>query len=379
MKNNYDMVKKGRFKLLSYIIEGHLIFYKSHSKNEKFIAFAIIEINFFNPIISLLNEFLKKKLIHYYSIQLNTFEKDKKEILLNFEDSKKERIIKVFNIIHQKLIETKIQIQFLNEKILEARFITQIFEDIKSTLSIINKSESVLITNNKDVKFLDFYRINLGIVKNKSSFIYNFLNLITSFKRKGYLIFNFKISLNNDVKLNSYFVEFRKNFEENLNIKKNVNNFFNFNLLEKQPIKIKAIFNFLWRLGITDDVFSLNNFQSLFINNDKNCTLSLLEFNSHLEQNLLNNQIKFIRLNKNLLLIEQSFLFLVLKKLDSLYILRIIEKYHSKYLIYITILHDLGYKKLLEISTINQVENIKILHPNKFQELNYKVFKNKII
>ncbi len=379
MKKNYDMNKKGKFKLLSYIIEEHLVFYKSQCKNEKFIAFSIIEINFFKPIISLLNDFLKKKLIHYYSFQLNTFKKNKKEILLNFEDSKKERIIKVFNIIYQKLTETNLQIQFLNEKILETSFINLIFEDINSNISVINKSESLLITNNKDAKQLDFYRIDLAIIKNKNSFIYNFFNIISSFKREGYLIFHFKIGLNNNVKLNSYFVEVSKKIEEMFSIEKKINNFFNINLLERQDVKIKFVSNFLWRLGITDGGVPLKDFYNLFFNKEQNCTLDLSKFNNRLEQTLLNNQVKFIRLNKNLLFIEQCFLVLVFKKLNSHYILRIIEKYHSKYIIYITTLHDLDYKKLLEIKTINQIENVNLLNPSEIQELNYKAFKRKAI
>ena len=140
------MVKKGKFKLLSYLIEEDLIFYKSLGKNEKFIAFALIEIKSFNILIPLLIEFLKKKFIHYFSLQLHSSGKNKKEILLNFADSTKEQIIKIFSIIRERIKEFNLQLQFLNEEKLETRFIAPIFGKLDSNISVANKSESLLIT-----------------------------------------------------------------------------------------------------------------------------------------------------------------------------------------------------------------------------------------
>ncbi len=369
------MVKKGKFKLLSYVIEDYLIYYKSQGKYEKYVAFAILELKSFNPLISILIEFSKKNLIHYFAFQLETFEKNKKFLILNFQDSKREQIVKIFNIVKQRLIESDNQIQFLNKKLLKTKFVSPISVDIDSEVSIINKAESILITNDKDVKLLDFFKINLELVKNRNAFIYNFLTLVNNFKRSGYLIFNFKIGLDNDIKTSIYFVEVREKNERNSKILKKINKFFNFDLLERKNVETKDLFKFLWRLGISNEKFPLENFKILFNNKDQNITKDFLNYINKFEENLLHNETNYLRLSSNLFFIEQQFLFLILRKLDSDYIHKILEKYFPKYIIYITIFQENDYEQLLNIKTINQIENIKILHPNEILDLNSKVFK----
>ncbi|MHA2181763.1 MAG: hypothetical protein ACXAAH_10100, partial [Promethearchaeota archaeon] len=73
------------------------------NRNKKIVAFAMFEANSYNQIIPVLNEFLKKRFIQYYSIQLNTIQEKKPFFLLNFEDTKKENIVQLFNIIHQNV------------------------------------------------------------------------------------------------------------------------------------------------------------------------------------------------------------------------------------------------------------------------------------
>ena len=60
------MVKKGKFKLLSYVIEDQLIFYKSLNKNKKILAFSIIEAESFFPLLQILSDFLRKRFIKYF-------------------------------------------------------------------------------------------------------------------------------------------------------------------------------------------------------------------------------------------------------------------------------------------------------------------------
>ena len=71
------MTRKGKFQLLSYLIDENLIYYKSLNKNKKIIAFAMFETIKINSVIPTLNQFLKKRIIKYYTIQLNTLEIDK--------------------------------------------------------------------------------------------------------------------------------------------------------------------------------------------------------------------------------------------------------------------------------------------------------------
>ena len=91
------MVRKGKFKILSYIVEEYLIFYTSLNRNKKILAFSIVETKDFYPLISILNNFLKKGFLNCYSIQIDISQRDNKFFILNFEDYRKERIIKFFN------------------------------------------------------------------------------------------------------------------------------------------------------------------------------------------------------------------------------------------------------------------------------------------
>ncbi|MFX1339923.1 MAG: hypothetical protein ACFFDK_15030, partial [Promethearchaeota archaeon] len=61
------MVKKGKFKLLSYVIEDQLIFYKSLNRNKKILAFSIIEVESFFPLLQILKDYLEKRILKYFS------------------------------------------------------------------------------------------------------------------------------------------------------------------------------------------------------------------------------------------------------------------------------------------------------------------------
>jgi hypothetical protein len=64
-----------------------------------------------------------------------------------------------------------------------------------------------------------------------------------------------------------------------------------------------------------------------------------------------------------------------LENLDSDIIYKIIEKYHSKYIIYILILNDLGNQELQKIKSIKSIENIKILNPIEIRSFDYSELK----
>ena len=77
------MIRKGKFKLFSYIVEDFLIFYKSINRNKKIISFSILESEDFFPLITILNNFLKQRFLNYYSIQISTTKRNKKLFFLN--------------------------------------------------------------------------------------------------------------------------------------------------------------------------------------------------------------------------------------------------------------------------------------------------------
>ncbi|MFX0042036.1 MAG: hypothetical protein ACFE8L_03910 [Candidatus Hodarchaeota archaeon] len=370
------MGKKGKYKLLSYLIDEHLIFYKNLINPKKFIAFCFLEVEEFYPLISILSKFLIEKYITYFSIQLNTIDKNKKIVVINFEDIDKDRIIKSFNIVYESINKEGIITKLLRNNDLEKEFLAILLNGFESNIHISKNSDSILIKDNKNPRRLDFYKINFEIIDEKSSFIYCFLKIINNYNRKGFLIFHVKVDFNDNIKILAYFVEESKVFEDASSILKNLNLFFNITVLEKLKINVKDIFKFLWRLGISDNFYLLEDLKDLFLTEDQNTFSELLSFNSKFELNLLNNHIQFKRLSKKLIFIEQWCIFLVSNRLDSNYIRKVIERYHSKYYIYILLLNEKDYDKLLDIKEIKLLKRIKIINPDEFSTFNFKTLKN---
>jgi hypothetical protein len=366
------MVKKGKYRLFNYFIENHLIYYKSLGKNSKIIAFAILKFLNLKSIESILNDFLRNRIIQYYAIQININEKSESLLILNFEESKKERIIKSANFIRQKIIETQNNLKFLKEENLELTFFSNLSQDINSNTIISKTSQSLIISTENNSTGFNFFHINLDFIKQKNSFLLNFSSILKNLGINGFLVFNFKIDNNENIKISSYFVEKCKNIENPSNIEKKLNDFFHCSLVIKQDIKMRTIFNYIWRLEITDRSYFLNDFLDLFFSKSNPFSLEILEINKRFEQELLKYQIAFIRLSDNLIFIENSYLFIILENLNSKYIQKILEKYYPKYIIYILILNDSGYKKLREYKSI---ENIRIIHPNNMKNFNYQEFK----
>ena len=199
------MTRKGKFQLLSYLIDENLIYYKSLNKNKKIVAFAMFETIGISSVISILNQFLKKRLIQYYTVQLNTLDNDKKIILLNFEENKKDSIIKIFNEVERELVENKHPLSFFKNSKLEWKFLEPLLKKSSSKVSLMKSSNSILFLNSTHSFFLNIYSLNLDYLDNFESFIRSFLKITNSFKRNGYLIFNFRIDNNDEITFNPFF------------------------------------------------------------------------------------------------------------------------------------------------------------------------------
>ncbi|MFX0080135.1 MAG: hypothetical protein ACFE94_00110 [Candidatus Hodarchaeota archaeon] len=369
------MIKKGKFQLLSYLVDEYLIYYKSLNKNKKLIAFAIFEAVAINPFIAALNQLLKKRYIQYYTIQLNILGNINNIFLVNFEEIKKERIIKAFHELQQKLVEENKQYKILRNSKLERKFLEPIIKNMDSNVSLMKHGESILVLNNDKSYLLDFYYIDFNYLEKKDTFINNFIKIINNYDREGYLILNFKIDNNEEIKFSPYFVEYITKTDDSFKIENNINTFFNHNLLKRYNLKIKEIFIYLWRLGISNGVFPLKYLNLSSTTKNQNTLTRLVKFNQELEQNLLKYQLEYIRFSKNLLFIEEKFLFIILTKLDSDYIQKIIEKHHSKYFIYITILSKKELEKLVNITNLKSLHNIQVLNSNEIVNLDYNIFK----
>ena len=101
-------------------------------------------------------------------------EKKRKVVLLNFEETKKENIIKLFNIFQQKIKENNSTITFLKNTQLEKAFLEPILKEMNSKVSLWKQSESIEICNDVNTFILNLYSINFK-VGGKSFFFLNHL------------------------------------------------------------------------------------------------------------------------------------------------------------------------------------------------------------
>ena len=370
------MIKKGKFQIFSYLVDEKLIFYKDLSKKEVFLAFSIINTDNLSPIISVMNKCLIKRYIKYYSVQLNTKKSDRK-IILNFEDITKDNIIKIFSMVRENLNTVPCKFRFLKDNELEREFFIIVSCKLNATTNLINHSKSFTIKDNNILKNLTFYQINLEMIDKINSFVFIFINFINNVNTEGYLVFNCRLDFTDTIKIKGNFVESTEEFENPLNLENKVNKLFNSNLIEKIRLKAKDIFKYLWRLTLLEKAYYIGSLESFFSN--ENFFEDIKKYSKLIEQNLITKDINYIKLNKNLLLINQKFLFLIIQILDPDLILKIIKNYHSKYYIYLLILDENDYKKLLEIEQIRFLEDFKIMNIHNFENFDYNLFKKEFM
>lgn len=364
------MTKKGKYKLLSYLIEDFLLFYKSLNRSKRLYAFCIFEVSDFNQIISKLNQFLKAGFFSYCSIQINISNQKIKGILC-FKANEKSDIIEHFGLASNKLTEYDNSLKFLKDKDLEDKFL-RIIDKANSNIRIYNKSECILFKNHTYEKILESYEILPETYDNTN--IFHLMTLIKNLNQKGHFILNFK-NIYNNIGLNMYYVRIRDaDISNTLNFEDEINNVFNLSLLKKSKNKITDVYRILWRLNLTEN-FSPFNKIAKFLSIENNSISSLPEFNLKFEELLISNKIDHQKLNQNLYFIEQKIVFMTFIKVDFKLILRIFKRFFSKYQIYLLILDEKEYHNLLKIDKIKLLEGLIILNYKEFMKLDFNAFK----
>lgn len=369
------MVKKGKYKLLSYFIEDHLIFYKSINKAQNFIAFSIFEVNDFYPAFSILLDYLKKKFLNYFSIQLDYYEKSRILFILSFQDKNKNSIVKIFHLLHQKLYELISDINFLERNKLNHDFFDIIVQELNPDMEISKTKDSLLLLNDKIPTILQIYTIDLNLMQKEDFFINNFLRLLNDYNRKGNLVFNICYDANENLVLSSFLVEPRKIESEIINFEKEINSFYGYPLIIKRELEIKHIWNLIWRIGPFNSSVSLENVPNLFSSKEETRFKDLTHLNSSFEEILLANLIKFKRINPNLLFINPKSLFFTFDTINFELILKILKKYIKKYIIYILVLNKKDYEDLFKIEKIRLLDNIKIMNSTDFFNFDFNSLK----
>jgi len=367
------MTQKGKFQILSYYIENNLIFYKSINNHKKLIAFTLFRIKSISTILPKILHLLTNELISYFSIQINTDEE--KFLLICLENENRANIKKLFLIIKNK-IKSEDQFEILTKNELEINFLKIFNNNIENTSRLRKYDDDSLLLNYRDKQIkISFYNLCLNLIEKKKSFINNLIRVLNNFNQESNLIFNFKTNNSNEILLNSYVIIFMKKETSKSLISKDLNSFFEATILKKQVINIEDIGYILWRLPISNLFFNYENLIELFEFNSPSISM---KFTNYLEEKLVDKNIPFLKLNQNMMIINRKVLFIINARIEIDYIKKIIDEYYSKYFIYLVIIYEKEYQKLLKIKDISLLNCLTILNGSEFYDFNFKLLENDV-
>ena len=305
------MVRKGKFKLFSFLIEKHLIYYKSLNKNNKLVAFSILEINNLLKIIPILNDFLLNKFLFYYSVQIKVPKNRRKTILLTFIGNDKSRIDKFFNLIMQKIRENDKSIKFLKNHNLKRQYFHILSDKINNDINTLKLGDTLILKQGDNVQFLHFYEINCDLMQNEKVSLHNLLKALNNFNQKGYLIFNIKAINSENIVSNAYFIDIRyEKDRKSLDIEEEINSLFKCELFKKSVINLNRLYCILWRANLSEIFYNLTQDADIFLSLSQYNFQNLSKFNIQFDRALCLNQIEFHTLKPNLFFIEDKILYI---------------------------------------------------------------------
>ena len=374
------MVRKGKFKLLSFLTEKHLIYYKSINKNDKLVAFSILKINNLLKIIPLLNDFLLKNFLFYYSVQINVAKNGRKTIILTFIGNDKPKIDKFFNLIFQRIREYDQSSKFLKNHRLEKQFFHILSNKIDKDINTLKLGDSLIIKRGDSEKFLYIYEINCDIMQNDKVSLHNLLKALNNFNQKGYIIFNIQTLNSGKIVSNAYFINIRyEKDNKSIDIKEEINILFNYDILNKSVIHLNHLNCLVWRANFSENFYKLTHDSDIFLSLSNYNFQDLSKFSVQFHKTLRLNQVDFHQLKPNLFFIEEKTLFLILDSYNPIEISRILEKFFSKYFVIILILNVEEYNKLNESSEIRLLDNVKTINFRDFIEFDVNKLKYEFV
>ena len=361
------MTKKGKFKLTSCLIENQLIFFKS--KAPKIIAFAVILTSNYREILPILTNMLRKSYFDYFSWQIG-IKKDRKDFfIISIRDSKA-GIIKAFHLIKKELNDYNIKKIYLENEALRKAFFELLSQDVQSQIFLDKSSHSIIIKNSNVTRKLGVFQLNLAYLNEQENTISNLINYLNDLGKNIVVYFNFHTNYLNSISYNGIMIEEINQKCDMLDLDKQVNKFFNWDLLAKIKIKLNQALLILWRKSLQSSNLSCEIPRSFFKENkfDLSANELLAKLNKH--------QIKYHQLSDNTLFIENHIIFILIKKMDLKYLLHIFKKFYEKYKIILLFLNEQDYHKFLNIEQITKLNELKILRTDDLVKFNYKDLKN---
>jgi len=366
------MVKKGKFKLFSFLLENYLIYYKSINKSNKLIAFSIIECNNFLRIIKPLNEFLLNKYLFYYSIQLNIPQKRKTLIIISLVGEKRSNIDKFFNLIKEQIYNIDKSVSFLKNHKLKRHFLNVLSNDINEGANSMNQPNSLVLKCGNNIKFIQIHQIDCDNLKNQTIPLQSLLKALKNLNQKGYMIFNVRTNNREEIETNAYFLDIKHDLDSNvINIDKEINQLYDCELFKKSSLNISNLYRILWRVNISDNFYAIKNDSDIFFSLSHFNFQDISKFNTQFVRSLQLNKIDYYRLKPNLFFIEEKILFLILEDNNLKEIKKLLEKFFSQYFIFILILNQKEHRKLIESNEVGLLDNLKILNFKDFAMLDF--------
>ncbi|MGQ4873771.1 MAG: hypothetical protein ACP6IY_06835 [Promethearchaeia archaeon] len=368
------MIKKGKFKLLSYIIEDSLLFYKSLNRKKKYLAFSIIQTKNNFSLIPVLLKLLEKGFFSYFSVQINLDCKNNYYYIINYQSKLKSEIIKSFNKFCEKI--ESYDLILLKDKKLEEMYLKIILSNKDSQIEFKNKKGLILIENNKKHKILEIFQIDLKKLNEGNFSLKTFLQFLNDIRIPGVFIANFKYKKSIELLISSYLIYYKKDDTEKNSVEIRINNFFNCEVCKKASVNEKLFFYLFWRYNLCLKTISLRKLLELFSYTEYLNLLDLEKFNYFFEKFLKSNQINYFKINKNMFFISQNYIFLIFENINLKLISNVFKRFYSTYTIYILILNKKNYEKFLEIGKVDLLKRVKILNPKKLNESKLKKLLN---
>lgn len=367
--------KKGKFRLLSYLIEDKLIYYKSIKKDKKILAFALFELSGYYSVDKILQGFLKQGLILFYSFQINVIKPEEIIYIICIKHENKSEIFKIYNSIFEKLNQVHHSVHFFKDSNLEKEFLKILTLD-RDKNSLINDSiGSIRVKDDSTLKTLNFYLINYDKVLEVSNIMSQFLNYLGNIKRHGYIIFN-SILMNDKVASEIYFVDFIEDLaSQTPNLELQVNDFFGTDLITRIKLDIKRIFSPLWRYRLTNNHTS---FQDISEIQNIECFYNIKvipNFNQKFKELLEVNKLEFHQFSQNLFFVERSTLVIIVATKKFKFLLNLIKKYRVKFFLLVIVLNEEGYDDLMKMENLNTIPNLKIINYEEFCQFDLKSIK----
>ncbi len=235
---------------------------------------------------------------------------------------------------------------------------------------------SLILKNGDSLKFIQTHQINCAYLKNKMISLHSLLKALKNFNQKGYMIFNIRINNHQKIVSNAYFLDIKYEVDSNaIDIDKEINQLYDCELFKKSNLNISNIYRILWRINVSENFSVIDNDADIFFSLNYFNFQEISKFNIQFVKILQLNKINYYRLKPNLFFIEEKILFLILEDNNLKYIKKLLKNFFSKYFIFILILNQKEYRKLIESNEIGLLDNLKILSFKDFVMLDFMKLK----